>query len=133
MLQKKNTGLFILRVTFGILLLLHGIHKILNGIGGIKEALAGNGIPAIFGYGVYLGEVVGPLLVIFGYRTKIGALLITANMLVAILLMHSGQILSLNKVGAWAVETPALYLFGALALVFTGGGKYGVSYNNRWD
>lgn len=133
MTQKENTGLLILRITFGILLLLHGIHKILNGIAGIKDALAGYGIPEIFGYGVYFGEVVGPLLVIVGFRTRIGALLMTINMLVAILLMHAGEILSINDHGAWAVETPALYLFGALALVFTGGGKYAVSGSNRWD
>lgn len=131
--QSYSAGLFILRISFGIMLLLHGITKLLTGVGFIRQSLDGQGIPEFFGYAVYLGEVIGPLLVIIGFRTKIGALLMTANMIVAILLVHASQILTFAESGAWGVEKPALFLFGALALVFTGGGKYAVSRSNWWD
>lgn len=131
--QNYSTGLFILRVSFGIMLLLHGISKLSGGVGFIKQNLAGNGIPEFFAYAVYLGEVVGPLMVIIGLRTKIGALLMTVNMIVAILLVHASQIFALTDNGAWAIEKPALFLFGALTLVFSGGGNFAVSRSSWWD
>ena len=75
-------------------------------------------------YGVYIGEVVAPLMVILGYQTRIGALIIVFNMLVAIVLVHSHQLLSLAGNGGWALELQGFFLFTALAVVFMGPGKY---------
>lgn len=130
---RQNTGLLILRVTFGIMLLLHGLSKIKNGVEFIKNSLAGHGLSEIIAFGVFLGEVVGPLMIIIGFRTKIGALLMTINMMVALFLVHANQIFALSVNGGWAVEKPALFLFGAVTLLFTGGGKYAVSSKNWWD
>ena len=47
-------------------------------------------------------------------------------MIVAILLVHTGQLLSLNNQGGYALELQAMYLFSALALVFAGAGRYSI-------
>jgi putative oxidoreductase len=40
---------------------------------------------------------------------------------------------TLNEYGGWAVELLGLYLLGAVALFFTGAGKFAVSSSNSWD
>jgi len=46
------------------------------------------------------------------------------NMIVATLLVKMGAVWHRTDVGAWALETEALYLLGALAIMFLGAGKY---------
>ena len=62
----NDTGKLILRLTLGILILLHGIFKLRHGIDGIQGMVAGMGMPAFVAYGVFAGEVLGPLLLIVG-------------------------------------------------------------------
>lgn len=122
---SPDAGKLILRSCVGLLMLFHGIAKImhpgsLDFIGGMLSA---NGVPAILAYGVYIGEVVAPLMVVVGYQARIGGLLIVANMAVAILLAHSGDFFSLTEHGGWAVELQMFYLLSALAVVFLGSGR----------
>lgn len=134
MISRNNDfGLLILRLSIGILMLFHGIDKIIYGIGGIQGMLEGKGIPGFIALGVYVGEILAPLLIVFGYRTRLAALVFAVNMLIATLLAHSSDLLQLTKNGGWAVELQALYFFGALALVFTGAGKFSFSFNSKWD
>ncbi len=133
MKKNQDLGLLILRLTLGGLMLFHGIAKIIYGVGGIQGMLSAKGLPGFFAYGVYIGEVIIPILLIIGFRTRIAAVIFAFNMLVAMLLAHSGDIFSLSKHGGWAVELIALFLFGAIALFFTGGGKYALSTTNKWD
>jgi len=95
--------------------------------------LTAKGLPGFLAYGVYIGEIIVPLLLIIGFRTRIAALIFAFNMLVAMLLAHAGDIFTLSKHGGWAVELIALFLFGALALFFTGAGKYAFSTTHKWD
>ena len=132
-MNNKDLGYLILRLTLGILMLLHGIAKLTKGVGGIAGMLEENGLPGILAYGVYLGEIVAPILLILGFRTRLAALLYIPVMLVAMLVAHGDQLFTITQTGAWALELQALYLFGALALFFTGGGKYAVSTTDRWD
>lgn len=131
--KNVDLGLLILRLALGVLLLLHGISKLMNGVGGVEHMLAEAGLPTFIAYGVYVGEVIIPLFLIAGVATRIAALIYAFNMLVAILLAHSGDILSLSETGGWAIELPALFFFGAVALIFTGGGKYALSNKYLWD
>jgi len=133
MQKNKDLGLLILRLTLGGLMLFHGIAKLTHGIEGIQAMLSSKGFPAFIGYGVYVGEIIIPLLLIIGYRTRIATLIFALNMLVALLLAHSGDIFSLSKHGGWAIELIAFFLFGAVALFFTGSGKYALSSSHKWD
>lgn len=132
-MKNKDLGLLILRVTLGILILLHGMSKFQHGVDGIAGLINSKGLPGFLAYGVYLGELVAPCLLIIGSRTRIAALLLIATMIVAILVAHFGDILRLTESGGWALELQALYLFGALTLFFTGGGKYALSTKSKWD
>ena len=124
MLDNADLGKLIVRLTLGGLLLFHGIAKLLNGIGVIEGQLASHGLPTILAYGVYIGEVIAPLMVILGYQTRIGALIIVFNMIVAIALVHGHQLLTLSSNGGWALELQGFFLFSALALIFLGPGRY---------
>ena len=44
-------------------------------------------------------------------------------MVTAILVAHPGDILALGDNGKWAIETPALFLFGGIAIAFLGAGR----------
>lgn len=122
-MDNADLGKLILRLTLGGLLLFHGISKLLNGVGYIEGMLTAHGIPAFFAYGVFIGELLAPLMVVLGYQTRIGALLIVFNMLVAIALVHTHELMELGGNGGWALELQGLFLFGALALVFLGSGR----------
>src|SRR5690606_14614485 len=105
-----DLGRLILRLSLGILILMHGLAKLFNGIGGIESMLTSHGMPAFFAWGVYVGEVIAPILVILGIYTRLGALLIALNMVVAILLAHSHQLLMLSNSGGWQLELQGMFL-----------------------
>lgn len=124
MLENADLGKLILRLTLGGLMLFHGIAKLLNGVGFIEGELASHGLPAFLAYGVFIGELIAPLMVILGYQTRIGAMLIAFNMIVAIVLVHAHQLLALGGNGGLALELQLFFLFNAVALVFLGPGRY---------
>jgi putative oxidoreductase len=131
--QNIHFGLLILRFTLGALMLFHGYAKIMNGVEGIGNTLVDKGLPAFIAYGVYVGEVIAPLMMIVGFRARLAAILFSINMVVAAVLAHPDDIFALTERGVYALETLALFLFGGLALVFTGGGKFSVSAKSWWD
>ncbi|MCH8544233.1 MAG: DoxX family protein [Alcanivorax sp.] len=123
-MHNPDIGKLILRLTVGGLMLFHGIAKLTGGIAGIKGMLAANGLPQFFAYGVFVGEIIAPLMLIVGFYSRIGAALIVVNMLFAIGLAHTAEIFALTPQGAWAIELQLFFLLTALALIFTGPGKY---------
>lgn len=123
----NDTGKLVLRLTLGILILLHGIAKLTHGIEPIEGMVTGMGMPAFFAYGVYAGELVGPILLIIGFYARIGATLIAINMLFAIALAHTSELTSLSQTGGWALELQGMFLFTAIALMLMGPGRFGVN------
>jgi putative oxidoreductase len=129
----QDVGKLILRLTVGGLLLLHGIGKILQSemaMGFIQGALQKQGLPPQLAYGVYVGEVLGPVLVIAGFASRLGGLMIFVNMVMAIFLVQMGNVGVLNQGHGWAVEVEALFALGGLAIVFLGSGRLAVSRGN---
>lgn len=124
--MNDDLGKLVLRVSVGLLMLLHGIAKLQGGVGGIAGMLAGHGLPGFLAYGVYLGEVVGPVLVIIGLFTRVGAVLMVGNMLVAFALAHMDELFSMGQMGGWALETQGLFLFGSVAIALLGAGRLSV-------
>jgi putative oxidoreductase len=127
MVKSDDTGKLVLRVALGILILLHGVAKIGKGIDGIGGMLASHGLPAFLAYGVYIGEILAPVLLIVGLFTRPAALIVALNMLVAIWLVHRKDLGALNGQGGWALELQGMFLFAAISLAFTGGGRFGLS------
>jgi putative oxidoreductase len=123
--MNESTGKLILRVTLGFLILLHGIAKLMHGVDWLDGALTAAGLPTLFKFGVYVGEVVAPLLVIAGYYSRIGAWLIAVNMLFAIGLVHGAELLVLDpQFGSLALEKQYMYMATAIALALIGPGRY---------
>ncbi len=123
---SPDTGRLILRLCVGGLMLFHGVAKIMHpgSLDFISGMLVANSLPAVLKYGVYIGEVVAPLMVIVGYQARVGGLLIAINMLFALFLAHSGDFFSLTQHGGSAVELQMFYLLTAIAVVFLGSGKW---------
>ena len=125
--SREDIGKLILRLTVGILLLLHGIGKLQHGIDFIEQVVTGAGLPSFVAYGVYIGEVLAPIALIIGFKTRLAAWLVTMNMILAVSLARSGDIGSLTGSGGWALELEAFYFFGALAISYLGAGRYSLS------
>jgi len=124
--MTSNIGKLILRFMLGGLMLFHGIDKVLHGIGFIESMVASQGLPSMLAYGVYVGEILAPLLLILGVRSRIWAGVIAINMMVAIYLTKMGAFLTLGAHGSWGLELPMFFLLSSLAIVFLGSGKYAI-------
>ena len=134
MAVREDLGKLVLRISVGVLMLLHGIAKIIDGPDAILGLVAKSGLPSAFGYLVYVGEVVAPVLIIIGLWTRPAALVVVINMIVAVGLVHMGQLTQLGKTGGWALELQGLFLFGALAVALLGAGRFSLGgTSGRWN
>lgn len=125
--MSEDFGKLVLRITLGILLLLHGINKLRFGISGIEGLVENRGLPAFLAYGVYVGEVLAPLAVLLGFYARIGALLIGVNMVVAVALAHGSQLAYFSRSGGWALELQGFFLFTAIAVSLIGPGRFAIN------
>jgi putative oxidoreductase len=130
--DNVDLAALLLRLTLGGLLLFHGWHKVHAGIGFILSMLAEHGVPSFIGYGIYLGEVVAPLLIILGICCRLSAITVIGTMIVAWLLVDIGNTFHLNDVGAWAIEDLMFYVMMSVVLFFLGSGKYSVMRDPAW-
>ncbi|HET9750461.1 MAG TPA: DoxX family protein [Casimicrobiaceae bacterium] len=129
-----DLGRLILRLTVGVLMLLHGIAKFGPSMGFIVDVVTKAGLPAAFAYLVYVGEVLAPILLIIGLWTRAAALVVVIDIIVAIALVHAGELVTLNDTGGWSLELQGMYLFGALAIAFLGAGRYSLGgIYGRWN
>src|SRR5690554_2059437 len=93
----QDLGRLLLRLTLGVLILLHGIAKLRGGMSGIEGMVQAQGLPGFLAYGVLVGEVVAPVMLLAGFHARIGATLVAVNMLFAIALAHMGELGQLNS------------------------------------
>ena len=122
----ENLGKLILRLCVGGLMLFHGIFKLINGVDGVMKLLEARGLPSFTAYGVYVGEIIAPILIIIGYRVRIAALVEIFTMLIAIYSLYGFNVLSLDNTGGWVIEHQLLYIMPCLALLIMGGGSYAI-------
>ena len=126
--MKEDIAKLILRLTIGTLMLFHGIDKALHGVNFVEGMLTAHDLPAIVTYGVYLGEIVAPLMLIFGIFSTLGALMIIVNMIMAIMLVYSDSLFAVTQHGAWSIEVPMLYLMGSVVIILLGEGRYSLNH-----
>jgi len=132
--STDDLGKLVLRITLGVLFLLHGIAKLRGGIDPITGMVGKLGLPPVLGYLVYVGEVVAPILLLIGVWTRAAALVVVINMIVAILLVHTGEFFTLNKQGGWALELQGMFLAAAIAIALLGAGRYSLGgIGGRWN
>jgi putative oxidoreductase len=123
---SNDLGKLLLRLTVGGLMLCHGIFKITHGIDMIAGAVKSHNWPEFIAYGVYVGEVGAPALVLIGFWTRLAALVMAINMIVAVSLVHLEQIQTLNQGGGWALELQGMYFFGAICIMLLGAGRISI-------
>lgn len=121
--ESQDLGKAILRIVLGVLVLLHGISKLIAGPAFVIQVVAKAGLPEFLAYGVYIGEVLAPILLIVGFWTRPAALIVAINMIVALLLVHAGQFGQMADTGGWALELQAMYLAAAIAVALLGAGR----------
>ncbi|MEQ6888450.1 DoxX family protein [Halomonas sp. CS7] len=124
-LHNDALGKLILRLAVGGLILFHGVAKLLNpgSLDWIGGMLQGYGLPSFLAYGVLIGEVLAPIMAIVGWQSRLAGLLMAGNMLVAFLLVHTGEVFMLSDSGGWQLELQGMFFLSALALVFLGSGR----------
>lgn len=121
---NEDIGKLILRFSIAALMLFHGFSKLFNGIDGIKFLVTNAGLPEFVAYGVYMGEVVFPILIILGLFTRISSLFFALTMVFAIFLAHSSELFVLEETGGLLIELPLIYLLASISIIFIGAGKY---------
>jgi len=132
--SREDLGRLVLRVALAVLLLFHGVSKLIGGVGFITGMLAKMGLPEAIGYLVYVGEVIAPLLILFGVWTRLAALIVAGNMIVAVLLVHTKEFFTMSQTGGWALELQGMYFFAAIALALLGAGRYSIGGRaGKWN
>lgn len=115
-----NLGLLLLRVGFGGMMLTHGIPKLLKMLSGdfsFGDPI-GVGEPATLVLAV-LCEVLFPILVIVGFKTRLSAIPVIITMAIAAFIVHAADPLGTK-------EKAILFLIGFIAIALLGAGKYSV-------
>jgi putative oxidoreductase len=116
------------------MLLLHGTHSVTHGIQHVKNMVTASGLPEFISYGNYVGEVIAPVFMIIGYKSRIAALIVAFNMLMTIVIGHRDIAFMRNDFGGWMIETNVFYMLTAVAVFLSGSGKYSLSRGvGKWD
>ncbi|MBA1432199.1 MAG: DoxX family protein [Epsilonproteobacteria bacterium] len=126
MLHQPDIAKLLLRISLGVLILFHGIHKLIYGIDGVTAMITADGLPAFLAYGVYIGELIAPIFIILGLYARVAAAVLAFNMFVAIYAAY-GFSLTLSKYGGLAWETPLLFFIMSILVILLGSGKYAVN------
>ena len=118
-------GLTVLRVIIGVTFIMHGGQKLfVYGFDGVSGAFAQMGIPLPNIMGPFIGfvEFLGGIALVLGLLTRVAALGLAANMLVAILTVHVKDGF-FNPTG---VEFPLSLLGAAMMLAIVGAGEFSI-------
>ncbi|USD24728.1 DoxX family protein [Flagellimonas marinaquae] len=133
MKRNKNVAILLFRVSIPFTMLIYGIDKITNGTGFIGSLLDAYNLPSFFVYGVFIGEIVAPLMLVLGYRSRLAGLLLAFNCLLAILMAQIQHIFTLNQYGGWTLDLLFIYLVAGVAFYFSGAGEHAISTSHAWD
>lgn len=123
-MQKKlfnEIGLLLLRVVPSIMMITHGFPKFQNLISGdIKfgDPIGIGAAPSLFL--AVVGELLCPILIILGFKTRWAAVPAAITMAVAVFIVHAKDAIADHK------ETALLYLTFFVVIMLVGPGKYSI-------
>ena len=124
--KYRNTGLLILRVGLGAMMMFHGFPKIMGGpdkwaiIGGSMSVIGINFIPAFWGFMAAISEGLGGFLLLLGlFFRPVNMLLVFTMLIAALVHINKGE----GIMGASHAIELGIVFFG---LIFIGPGKYSV-------
>jgi len=122
----------IARVVLGLVILPHGLQKLLGlfggyGFGATVEFFTGMGVPAFIAVLVILGDSFGALFLVLGLISRVSAAGITLIMIGAVFLVHLPNGFFMNWFGAQKGEGFEFHILAlglALIVLVRGGGKW---------
>ncbi|MEJ7819187.1 MAG: DoxX family protein [Rubrobacteraceae bacterium] len=124
--RMAGFGLLAARVILGIIMTAHGFQKLTQmGAGAFGEqVLGGLGVPApvLMGYVVTFVELLGGVLLIVGLLSRLSALLLTINLIVALFLVKLGVGLIASPESGAGAELDLALIAGFLVVLFAGPG-----------
>jgi putative oxidoreductase len=121
--MKKNLsdfGLLILRVSFSVLILTHGIPKLsklfVSPIAFPDPLGVGSGLSLVL---ALTGELIAPIFIMIGFKTKLASIPAAITMFVAAFVVHFEDPIATK-------EKALLYFFAFLVILLSGAGKFSV-------
>lgn len=115
----QNVSAFILRLTLGIIFLVHGLVKFQSGLSNIAGWFNSIGLPSFLAYIVAIGELAGGILLIIGLFTRMTSAFFAIIMIGAIFTVKlPAGLLGNDNTGGYEFDLALLAM--ALSLVFTG-------------
>lgn len=131
---NDDIGLFIARISLGIVILTHGLQKLLGlfggaGFSGTVDFFVGSGLPSAVAILIIIAESFGALGLILGFFSRLAAFGITLIMLGAIFMVHIQNGFFMNWFGNQAGEGFEYHLLAlglSLVVLIKGGGKWSV-------
>jgi len=125
--RLQPLALLLMRLALGVIMAVHGYHKVFGGLHHFSQMVGSMGLPAWLGYVSAFTELLGGLLILAGFFTRPAAFAICINLAVAIwkVHLHNGLLGSPDHPG---YEFPLAAATIALALIFFGGGPIALDH-----
>ncbi len=117
-----NVLILILRIVIAVLMLTHGVPKLVNLLNGNFSFADPIGLgPELSLVLAIFAEVFCSLFILVGYKSRLASMPLIFTMLVALLVVHSNDPITQH----WNI---LLYILGYGLLLHLGGGKYSLTY-----
>jgi putative oxidoreductase len=118
------------RIIVGIIMFAHGLQKLQGGPANFGGLLSQLGVPApeLMAYVVTFVELVGGALLIVGLLSRLSALLLTIDLVVAILLVKLNVGLIAPQGSGAGAELDLALIAGLLVILLAGPGRFSLDY-----
>src|SRR5918912_2780991 len=129
--QLTDAALLVVRLIVGIIILAHGWQKLaVIGPASFGQGLAQNGVPLpiFMGYLVTFTEVLGGILLVVGLLSRLAALALTIDLVVAIFLVKINVGLIAPQGSGAGAELDLALIAGFLVVLLAGPGKLSLDY-----
>ena len=121
----SSTGVMLLRIALGVMWLAHAQLKwFVFTIPGMAGWLESQGLPGFMAWPVFLMEVIGGLMILFGFYGRYASSALLPILLVATWTHLPNGWVHTNEGGGW--EFPVFLVFASLAHILIGDGKYAI-------
>jgi putative oxidoreductase len=122
--RLQPLALVVVRLAVGLIMVVHGYHKVFGGLHHHAQMVASLGLPSWLGYVSAFAEFLGGLLILAGFFTRGAAFVVCINLVVAIWKVHWHNGLT----GDHGYEFPLAVATLAFALIFFGAGPISLDH-----
>jgi len=123
-MHYDHAGRLLLRLTVGLLMLPHGIQKLMGGARAMFGLMSARGLPEWVAYLSIVGEFIAPVLIILGIYTRPAGWIVALHMVVALALAHTSHLFTIGSSGGLSIELQLFFLLGGVIIALMGAGRY---------